>query len=231
MQEKSLGKSKEVKYWEKYWEGDMLHGKRFLYDIIASFYRRFLIRPLFNYFIKKYFRKHSKVLHAGCGGGEVDMYVRSYIKITAMDFSQNALEKYQSRNKKYCKIVLGDIRSIPFGPARFEGIYNLGVMEHFTKSDIEKILGEFRRVLKPEGRVIIFWAPEFGLSVAFFKLIVSILKKIFRTRRVVLHPPEVSRIRSEGEARRIFNAAGFEIIEYYFGARDLFTYAVVVAQR
>lgn len=231
MQKRLSDKSREVKYWEKYWQGDMLHGKRFLYDFIASFYRKFLIKRSLNYFIKKYFKKNSKVLHAGCGGGEIDVDVRNFVSITAMDFSRNALKKYEKRNRKHCRVVYGDVRSIPLRTSSFDGAYNLGVMEHFNKSDIRKILKEFNRVLKPGGRLIIFWAPEFGLSVVFFKVLVYIYKNILRVKRVSFHPPEVGRLRSEREARERFNSSGFRVIEYYFGIKDLFTYSVVVAQK
>lgn len=226
-----LKNSREVEYWEEYWEGDALRGKRFLYDLVASFYRRFLIKPTFNYFIRKYFKRGSNILHAGCGGGEVDMDMIRYVRITALDFSQNALKKYQERNGKNGRVVLGDVRSLPFKGASFDGVYNLGVMEHFKKNEILKILKEFNRVLKPRGRLIIFWPPEFGLSVVFFKSLVYIYKKILGRKRVVFHPPEISRLRSERQAKQIFNDSGLEVIEYYFGVRDLFTYCVIVAKR
>lgn len=226
-------KAKEVKYWEKYWEGDILRGKRFLYDLVASFYRQYLIKPSLNCFVKTYFRKNSKILHAGCGGGEVDMDIRSFVKIIALDFSQNALNKYNSRygKKKKIKIVLGDVRSLPFRGSSFDGIYNLGVMEHFNRKDITKILNEFYRVLKPKGIIIIFWPPEFGLSVIFFKILVFLTKSIFQIKKVAFHPLEISRLQSEGQANKLFAVSGFKVIRYYFGIRDLFTYSVIVAQK
>lgn len=231
MQKTLPDRPKEIEYWENYWQGDILHGKRFLYDFIASFYRKFLIKQSFNYFIKKYFKKNFKVLHAGCGGGEMDVDIRNFISITAMDFSQNALKKYESRNKKNCEVVLGDIRNIPFKVSSFDGVYNLGVMEHFDKNDIRKILKEFNRILKPKGRLIVFWAPEFGLSVIFFKILVYVSKNILGKKRAIFHPPEFSRLWSEKQARHLFNESGFKVIEYYFGMRDLFTYSVIVAEK
>lgn len=231
MNTNSPAKVKEAKYWDKYWEGDALHGKRFIYDVIASFYRRFLIRPSLNNFIKKYLKEGSNVLHAGCGGGEVDMDIKDYIDITALDFSRNALKKYRSRYGIKSKIVMGDVRSLPFKSRSFDGIYNLGVMEHFEKKQINVILKEFYRVLKPGGRLIIFWPPEFGVSVIFFKVLVFIGKDILRIKKISFHPLEISRLRSESEARRIFGHSGFRVIKYDFGVRDLFTYMVIVAQK
>jgi dolichol-phosphate mannosyltransferase len=226
----SLG-SEDVKYWDKYWEGNGLKNRRFIYDIIASFYRRYLIKPSFNYFVRKYFKRGSKVLHAGCGGGEVDIDMQNYLDITALDFSQNALNKYQKTNGKKSIVVKGDVRHIPFEMSSFDGVYNFGLMEHFSKKDIGKILKEFYRVIKPEGMLVIFWPPEFGLSVMFFKFLIFVTKRVFITKKIVFHPPEISRLQSENQAREIFEALNFKVIECYFGIRDLFTYSIIVAQK
>lgn len=224
-------KSKEVKSWDHYWEGNGIHSKRFVYDIVASSYRRFLIKPSLNYFMKRYFKKNSKVLHAGCGGGEVDMDLQHYLDITALDFSQNALKKYRMRHEGKCTILTGDVRFLKFKQSLFDGVYNLGVLEHFRKDDIKKILNGFHRVLKSDGTIIIFWPPEYGISVFFFKTLVFICKEILNIRRVEFHPPEVSRLRRRADAENIFNASGFRIIGYYFGWWDLFTNVAIVAKK
>ena len=83
------------KAWEHYWSSK---NTRILYDVIAEIYRRILIRPSLNYFIKKSFKQGASVLHAGCGSGQVDSNIRKYIKITALDISPNALEIYKREN-------------------------------------------------------------------------------------------------------------------------------------
>ena len=224
-------KSKEIKSWDHYWEGNGIKSKRFAYNIVASSYRRFLIRPYLNRFVKKYFKKNSKVLHAGCGGGEVDMDTQNYLDITAIDFSQNALRKYRKRHKEKCTIVSGDIRSLKFKSSSFDGVYNLGVLEHFRRYEISKILRGFHRVLKKNGTLLIFWPPEFGVSVSFFKILVFICRDILNIKNVEFHPIEVSRLQSKSEAKKIFNDSGFRVIESAYGMRDLFTYVVIVAKK
>jgi len=51
---------------------------------------------------------------------------------------------------------LADIRNLPFEDNFFDGVYNLGVMEHYSEKEIEEILAEMKRVLKDEGKMIIF---------------------------------------------------------------------------
>lgn len=224
-------KLNELNSWNQYWAGDGIKSKRFVYNFVASFYRKYLIKPCLNYFMKRYFKKNSKVLHAGCGGGEVDMDLQNYLDITALDFSQNALEKYRNKHAGRCKIVNGDVRSLKFKTSSFDGVYNLGVLEHFYEEDINKILKGFSKVLKTNGKIIIFWPPEFGISVLFFKALVFLCKYILNIKRVVFHPLEVSRLKSKDEAVRIFRKSGFKIVEYSYGIRDLFTHVVIVAKK
>jgi dolichol-phosphate mannosyltransferase len=217
--------------WDAYWNEQKNSAGGFLYDTIAAFYRKFIIRRILNYFVKKYFKPKSQILHAGCGSGQVDEDIRDIINITGLDISPNALKVNEKVNQGKCKLVLGDIFALPFPDKEMDGIYNLGVMEHFTEEDIGKILAEFRRTLKDDGRLIIFWPPEFGLSVMFLKAVKFFLEKILRRKNVKIHPDEISRIKSKKYAVDIFSRSGFKVLKYYFGPKDLFTYAVIVAEK
>ncbi len=212
--------------WETYWAKQKNVGG-LLYDLIAVIYRKFLIKPFLNCYIKKYFKRSSAVLHAGCGSGQVDEDICKYVRITAMDYSVNALNLYKKVNKNNCQLLYGSIFQIPLPDHSLDGIYNLGVMEHYDEADIKKILSEFKRVLRPEGKVVIFWPPEFGLSVMFMKVVHFILQEILK-KDTKMHPDEICRIRSRRHVESIVAGSGFKIIEYYFGLRDLFTQCVVV---
>ena len=215
--------------WDIYWKNKK-KATISLYDTIASFYRKYIIINILNHFIKKYFNKEDKVLHAGCGSGEVDIDLVNYLKVTALDISPNALDTYKRIHKNKTKIINGSVFNLPFNENVFDGIYNLGVMEHFNQEDIQKILIEFYHVLKPKGKIAIFWPPVFGLTVNFLDTVHFIMNEIFR-KNIKLHPDEVSRLKSKEQAEFILKGAGFELIEYYFGIRDLFTQAVIIAEK
>ena len=72
--------------------------------------------------------------------------------------------------------------------------------------------------------------PTFGFTVFVLDSAHFILNKIFRMK-VKLHPDEITRARSRKHAVETFEKAGFQIVEYYFGMRDIFTQVVVVAQK
>ena len=112
----------------------------------------------------------------------------------------------------------------------FDGAYNLGVVEHFTQDQIVQILREMGRTVKPGGKVVIFWPHRRATSVFVLKLIHRVLD-LFRGKGeevVRLHPPEISLLQSRDQAREVVERAGFNLVEYYFGMRDLLVQAVVV---
>ena len=55
--------------------------------------------------------------------------------------------------------------AIPSPGREYGGVYNLGVMEHFEQTQIQDILSEIRRVLKPGGKLLIFWPHALATSV------------------------------------------------------------------
>jgi len=215
--------------WDVYWSPAKSTGQS-LYNWIAALYRRWVTRKALKFFVKKYYRPGSSILHAGCGTGQVDGDLEQTVSITALDISEKTLLLYRSGNRT-SGILNADLLRIPLSNASMDGIYNLGVMEHFTEGEIRQILLEFSRVLRAGGRLLVFWPPEFGLSVMFFKML-AFIKRIARSQKALaLYPPEITRLRSRSHARRIFESAGFRIVAFHFGVRDLFTHAVIVADK
>ncbi len=211
--------------WDDYWTGGSASSPGW-YDVIARFYRYRIIQPSLIRFVMATFPRGSRLLHAGCGSGEVDGRVLAYAKVTALDVSQAALDRYKSHHCDQAGMLYGSILDIPAPNDSFDGVYNLGVLEHFPADDIVRALSEFRRVLKPGGKVLLFWPPRYGLSVQAIRVLHFILNRIMR-RNVRLHPDEPSLVRSRADAKQYLERAGLELVDYAFGPRDLFTYAVI----
>ncbi len=216
--------------WDTYWSSKNNQPTLLVYDLIAAFYRKFIIKPSLNRFILSNFDTSSRLLHAGCGSGQVDRDIGEKIRISALDISPAALSIYKKANRNYRELLLGSIFDIPAADESFDGIYNLGVMEHFTEDEIARILAEFHRVLKPGGKIVLFWPPEFGLSVMVLKLAHFVLNNVLK-KNISLHPAEITRVTSRRQIDGYLTQAGFRLRRYAFGARDLFTYAVIVGER
>ena len=215
--------------WDPYWNKKG-SASGLLYQVIAAIYRRMVIRPNLEYWVKRAFPVGSRLLHAGCGSGQVDRYLQDDWKVTGLDISLPALRQYAVNNPKSQAVEHGSILNLHFNPASFDGIYNLGVMEHFQESEIREILKQFHRVLKPEGKLLLFWPHACSTSVAVLKVIHKILKwssKDFTE----LHPAEVTYIRSQKKSEVLFEGSGFRIIDYSFSVRDFWVQAVLVLER
>jgi ubiquinone/menaquinone biosynthesis C-methylase UbiE len=215
--------------WNTYWSGQE-NRRSGLYGYIAHFYRKNIIRRTLNRMTEAEFQTGAELLHAGCGSGQVDTEVVRIFRVTALDISSVALEKYRGEIGAAARTVRGSILEIPAAEGSFDGVYNLGVMEHFDREHIRRILLEFRRVLKPGGKVLLFWPPTFGLSVRVLDSVHFIANKVFN-RKLQLHPYEISRLESKEDARRTLGLAGFELTRYYFGPMDLFTHAILVGRK
>jgi dolichol-phosphate mannosyltransferase len=216
--------------WDKYWAGKDGENVSVLYDKIAVFYRNYIIRPALNRCINRFIPPGSSLLHAGCGSGAVDGDLIKKYNITACDFSNTALETYRKIHGDSAVVVNADLAATEFPDAQYDGIYNLGVMEHFTEQEIDTVLKEFHRILKPNGRIILFWPPEYGLSVIFLKIIHYVLNDLLG-RNIHLHPAEPSRVKSREWVTALIAKHGFSFDAFIFGPRDAFTYSVIVAHR
>ncbi len=219
-------REKEEIEWDDYWQSQRKN-KKILYDSIAIFYRKYIIKRGLNSHIKKLFKPKAKMLHAGCGGGQVDSDIINYADITGLDISTGALNLYKRLYKDSCQVIHGSILNIPADNESFDGVYNLGVMEHFTQKDIKQILDEFNRVLKKNGKILLFWPPEFGLSVLFLNSLHFLLNRVLK-KNIRLHPEEITKVKSRNQIKSIFKKSGFELVKFSFGPQDLFTYVVVV---
>lgn len=220
---------KEQKEWDSYWKKKK-NKSQTAYRVIAKLYRQLIIKRILNSFIEKNFKKGASLLHAGAGTGQVDEDIINSYKITALDISKEAIKLYKLTNGEKAKLIQGSIFDVPAASATFDGIYNLGVMEHFTKEENIKILKEFRRILKTNGKIVLFWPPRFGLTVIFLNSLHFVLNNILK-RNIRLHPEEISLAKSKKHVKEILNTAGFKLTEFYFGPADLFTHYVIVAKK
>lgn len=219
-----------TRLWDHYWSGEKKSGGTSLYNRIASFYRDYLIEPTLLRAIRNNFPPGATLLHAGCGGGQVDINVIGYAKVIAFDISSNAIAKYRALNGDKAETIIGDLFTLDKIGRKVDGIYNLGVMEHFDHEQIKELFRKFNRVLQPNGRLVIFWPPAYGLSVIVLHGAHFVLNTIFR-RKIQLHPPEPTKYTTRTVAQDLLRAGGFELRSVEFGPRDFFTHAILVADK
>lgn len=111
-----------------------------------------------------------KILDAGCGDGFYLFLLSNLnprVKLTGIDSDIKALQSARRNLKnKNVKLIYGDVTNLPFRESTFDALIASEVLEHVVNDS--KVLYEFMRVLKPQGRVIVsvpnsnypfFWDP------------------------------------------------------------------------
>ena len=103
----------------------------------------------------------SRVLDAGCGEGNVAMYLAEHhgLKVDAIDLldfnianaKANAIRQNQSQNVTF---QVGTYMQLSYADNSFDAVYTMETLVHAP--DYRKALSEFLRVLKPGGKLVLF---------------------------------------------------------------------------
>lgn len=216
--------------WDSYWRQQNTTTR--LYGRIASFYRRRIIAPSLRRTLAKFTTFDSSILHAGSGGGEIDILMPRNWKLTAIDISLEALQKHRSTFSGEGRTdfaLQADLFCLPFESDQFDVAFNLGVMEHFNDSEIIRALKELRRVAKSDGHVVLYWPPAWGPSVVVLHSVAHLMR-VFGRSQVSLHPPEINLFRSKKKCTGLLAIAGLRAVKYSYGPGDFFTHMIVIAR-
>lgn len=203
----------EADVWNRHWRSlqGTLRGRLF------SSYRRAVRSRCVARFVEQYFPNEGVFAECGCGSGETSQRLKGARTFLAVDFAETALRQALSA-AEYAGGVLADIRELPFRDESLDGIWNLGVMEHFEAAEQQRILLEFHRVLKPGGRILLWWPPRIALD------------RIVLLNSSRLFPKEIGRLNQREAAERV-GSAGFDMVNVTLPWSDCFTEMLVAARK
>ena len=115
---------------------------------------RYQLRILRSMRLKKSFQS---VLEIGCGNGNGTKLIKKYFapdKITAIDLDEKMIGIAQKRNKDSTVIFkIMDASNLDFPDNQFDAIFDFGIIHHIP--DWRECLHELKRVLKPDGEILI----------------------------------------------------------------------------
>lgn len=152
IQDSNISKIKNV--WDEHWSSKNIQQNFF--GRIATFYRKNLICKLVGHYNDKYFSRQGLFLEAGSGTAESSIGTPKEKRIfIACDISHHPLLRITNDNIDIR--IQADIFKLPFTDNILDGIYNIGVMEHFLLKDDIMLFNEFKRILKPGGVIILYW--------------------------------------------------------------------------
>lgn len=211
--------------WDRHWANEFLS-----LNSIFKFYRKYIMSNALSFFFEKYLPSKGIFVECGSGSSLTSYLIKKHKrKLIALDLSNVALRQAK-RLKNLDFFIQADTISLPFKPDSVDGIWNLGVMEHFAQKDIDKAMQEYVRVLKKGSYVVLFWPPVYSSTGVAYRAIEKIIK-VLSGREFRFYPNEISRLRSRKEAKMIMKRNGFRNCKVYFPWRNFFGDLVVVAKK
>jgi ubiquinone/menaquinone biosynthesis C-methylase UbiE len=207
--------------WDNYW---IRHDKQKSFsEHVFMFMRKTVIASGTAYFFNKTFPKKGSFLEAGCGSGESSIKISAYErKFIALDYSSLALERAKKQNF-FHEFKKGDVRKLPFNDNSLDGVWSVGVLEHFPANEVPMVLNESFRVLKKGGKLLMLVPPKHSSSIIFFNLLNKFIN--FSV------PDEPSQPKNREEIKKWFEKAGFKNVYVSFPFSLLRIYYVVTGEK
>ena len=117
--------------------------------------------------LKESCRPWFDVLDAGCGNGNFGLEIAQQVKtLFGCDLTYEMLEYLSRRARELGTINLnlatGDLTSLPFKSSRFDLIYSYSTLYYIR--EMEQVLSEFHRVIRPGGMVILELATKYNIQ-------------------------------------------------------------------
>ncbi len=184
--------------WDSHWK--TLDSTRPWFSLAAVATRRFIFQPVVAHYANRFFREIGIFVEMGCGTAYSSTRITNQgRRLIGLDFSAVALKIAQD-SAHMDALIRATIFATPFRSDSIDGIWNLGVMEHFSESEIQRSLQEFRRVLKPDGVIILFWPAEKNLSRWILGPIESFVTG-WRRAKFTFFPGEITQLKSKHQAQ------------------------------
>jgi SAM-dependent methyltransferase len=136
--------------WEKYWTKKRVKitiNKKRIMNILESYV-------------------HGRILDAGCGSGFFSkFFLEKGCEVFALDYSKQALLMTRRLDQKI-NLIEASVFNTPFKNETFDFIFSDGLLEHYKNP--EKILLEFKRIVKTGGIILTFVPNKYSYWI-FFK--------------------------------------------------------------
>lgn len=223
----SDAKRPEADQWGAHWSAA---NQKLVSQQFFSFYRRKVFAPAVAYFVDRYLPAGGVLVEAGCGTAETSIFVskENGRTLVALDLVPKILERCQPvMDVRVC----GDVFHLPFRNGSIEGLWNVGVMEHFTHDQIDAIMREFRRVLRPQGRAVLFWPAIFSIPQRLLRGLEWFINLRRRQDPFRFHPDEISQLRSVAQGREVLVRNGFRPVAINIGLRTLMAFEILVGEK
>jgi SAM-dependent methyltransferase len=221
------GGKPEFADWTEHWSPEKQNSfsQRFF-----SVYRKAVFARTVAYFIDRFFPRSGVFVEAGSGTSETSMRIdkREGRVLVALDL---ILPVVANAHPVMDVRVAADIFRLPFADDSLDGLWNVGVMEHFTHDRIDAILREFHRVLRPGAPMLLLWPGTDSLPQKALRLVEKVANARNGAEKLQFHPPEISQLHSAEEGRQVLRRNDVEPVFVDPGPRSLMAFKTVVGRK
>ena len=205
--------------WTRHWEKS-----RPGFHAVTAVIRRRLTAPLVQGGLERLLDGAGKTfLEAGSGTSETSVLVdfSGHVSIS-LDISDAVLR----RNVNPQIRLQGDLFNLPLQDGSIDAVFNIGVHEHYSETQNAAIFQEFLRVLKPGGRVVLFW-PWYWAPLMVLTRAINSAGSLLLGRKYELYPNQYWEIKRFSQAHHLLAGAGFAHVRHYLSIVDLFSMIVL----
>ncbi len=163
----------------------------------------------------------DRVVDLGCGSGRVLVWNRAQgAHLVGVDVSPYFAEEA----RQGFDLLVGDLRQLPIDDGVFTKAYSLDVLEHLSREDLVRMLGEASRVLSPGGKFFVYSHVRKNSSIALGLRVINALARGLERAGIVDLSHERLRksdhrnpLADISDLYRVASQAGFRIarIRYY----------------
>ncbi len=201
--------------WNEHWN---TLNRSFLNRVFV-FFRTNVIAKDVAHSLDKYFPYEGIFLDSGSGTSQTSIRIpKRNRKFVAMDIAEII---FQDQPNIIDYKVNGDVLRLPFKDNSIDGIWNVGLMEHFQPEELDVILREFNRVLKKGGSAVLFWPPRYGPVALLIKFL-----GFFK-----MFPEEPSLIKSKRWVKGIVERNNFSVVDIKWPLRGALIHQTVVIKK
>lgn len=131
-------------------------------------------------FLEDYVMASEKILDLGCGNGRLwELFQERAVDYYGVDVSERLIEIAKSRYPE-AKFQVADALNLPFPDNFFDKIFSIAVLHHIPSKELRlQFLKEAKRVLKPNGLLILTVWDLWQRKTAWESLIKNIFLKLF----------------------------------------------------
>ncbi|MEO7587690.1 MAG: methyltransferase domain-containing protein [Arachnia sp.] len=111
---------------------------------------------------------HASVLDAGCGPGRMMTHLRLLdptLELTGMDLTPAMVQRARHHHPSL-RIEQGDLTQMPFPAGTFDGVLSWYSIIHTPERTLHGVFSEFRRVLRPDGALLLGFHAGTGERIA-----------------------------------------------------------------